>query len=420
MAKNRYSVLFVDNDQGFLSAFRRLFLNEPEIEIFTAQNSKEALESLSRGVIDLVAADQQLEEMSGAEFLRLAKENHPDVLRMLLVTAAEVEAAVRLVNSGELYRFLAKPWNEEELKITIKKGLEHRALERERERLSEQIKSLDGGLKQKVQQRTIQLEKAVARLKQMSEDRKRNFQDTLVLLTQIMACSNRFLGGHSKRVAELSRMTAEKLVDNQDEVEMVYFGALLHDIGLVGAPDTLFSKDAEQFTARENKAFRKHPLIGEVIIGNVHNLKRLSKIIRSHHEDFSGRGFPDGLHAGDIPLSSRVIRIASDYDHLCFRKGRSAGEACSLLKRGSADLYDPRILNVFCNLTGSVMQKQTSVKLVSAGSLEPGMVLDEDLFLKNGLLLLPHGSIIDSQTIKKISAFSSLLDNAKLVQVAVQ
>lgn len=292
IVKNGYSVLFVDNDQSFLSAFRRLFLNEPEIEIFTAQDSKEALESLSRDKIDLVVADQQLPKMAGAEFLNLAEENYPDVLRMLLVAAAEVEAAVKLVNNGEIHRFLVKPWNEEELKITIKKGLEYRSLERERERLSEQIKNLDGGLEQKVQQRTVQLEKAVARLKQMSEDRKRNFQDTLVLLTQIMACSNRFLGGHSKRVAELSRMTVENLVDSQDEVEMVYFAALLHDIGLVGAPDTLFSKDPEQFTAREKKAFRNHPLIGEEIIGNVHNLKRLSVIIRSHTRSTQAAAFP--------------------------------------------------------------------------------------------------------------------------------
>ena len=104
MAKNRYSVLFVDNDQSFLSAFRRLFLNEAEIEIFAAQNSREALESLSRGTIDLVVADQQLPQMSGAEFLNLAEENYPDVLRMLLVTAAETEAAVRLVNNGEIGR----------------------------------------------------------------------------------------------------------------------------------------------------------------------------------------------------------------------------------------------------------------------------------------------------------------------------
>ncbi len=64
--KNGYSVLFVDNDQSFLSAFRRLFLNEPEIKIFTAQDSKEALESLSRDKIDLVVADQQLSKMAGA------------------------------------------------------------------------------------------------------------------------------------------------------------------------------------------------------------------------------------------------------------------------------------------------------------------------------------------------------------------
>lgn len=97
----------------------------------------------------------------------------------------------------------------------------------------------------------------------------------------------------------------------------------------------------------------------------------------------------------------------------------SAEEACSLLKRGSGDIYDPRILNVFCDLTGSILQKQRSVKVVRVSNLDPGMVLDEDLFLKNGLLLLPQGSIIDSQTIKKISAFSSLLSKVKSVQVAV-
>ena len=70
-------------------------------------------------------------------------------------------------------------------------------------------------------------------------------------------------------------------------------------------------------------------------------------------------------------------------------------------------------------MTGSILQKQRSVKVVRVSNLEPGMVLDEDLFLKNGLLLLPQGSIIDSQTIKKISAFSSLLSKVKSVQVAV-
>ncbi len=422
----RGSVLFVDDEKSILASIKRLFFREREIEVITAESGKEGLKLLDGQDIDLVVADHRMPQMTGAEFLRLVKERNPEVLRIMLTGYADIKTITKSVNEGEVYRFLTKPWNDEDLKITIKKALEYCRLEKANramsDRISEQnkeLKDLNAGLEKKVRQRTGQLEKAVGQLKQMSETQKRNFQSTLILLTQIMGYTSRFLAGHSKRVAELAKTVATKMKCDQDKKEMIYFAALLHDIGLIGAPDTLFSEDIDQFSKQERKIFFRHTLIGEEIIGNLHNLKRLSVIIRSHHEAYLGDGFPDGLQKDKIPFGARLIRIVSDYDRLRFRKGVKEEQARALLKEGSGYLYDPQIVRVLCDLTESISEKQTFTKRVLINDLQPGMVLNGDIELQNGLLLLPRGSVLDASTVRRISAFSSALDAGTSIEVFV-
>ncbi len=123
----KYKLLFVDDDQKVTQGIRRN-LDELDYEIFTAQSGDEALEILSREPVSVVVSDEKMPGMTGAEFLSRVKEIYPDTVRIILTGQASLEATVKAINEGEVYRFLLKPCNATELIFTIRQALKQREL----------------------------------------------------------------------------------------------------------------------------------------------------------------------------------------------------------------------------------------------------------------------------------------------------
>ena len=122
-----YKLLFVDDDQKVTQGIKRN-LGELDYEIFTAQSGDEALEILSREPISVVVSDEKMPGMTGAEFLSKVKDIYPDTVRIILTGQASLEATVRAINEGEVYRFLLKPCNATELIFTVRQALKQREL----------------------------------------------------------------------------------------------------------------------------------------------------------------------------------------------------------------------------------------------------------------------------------------------------
>lgn len=131
------SVLFVDDEAHILTSLKRLLRKEP-YKVHTAEGGKAGLELLAENPVQMVVSDQRMPEMSGTQFLHQVKLLYPDTVRIVLSGYAEAASIVDAINEGEVYRFIGKPWKDEELRLTIRQGLEHYDIVQENRRLHEQ------------------------------------------------------------------------------------------------------------------------------------------------------------------------------------------------------------------------------------------------------------------------------------------
>ena len=143
-------------------------------------------------------------------------------------------------------------------------------------------------------------------------------QTTSSIATAIDA-KDQYTHGHSKRVAEYSVKLAKLAGKDEKECSDIYFAALLHDVGKIGVPDTIITKEG-RLTDEEFAAIKKHPVIGEQILSGISSSPYLSIGAHYHHERYDGKGYPDGLKGEDIPESARIIAVADAYDAMTSRR----------------------------------------------------------------------------------------------------
>lgn len=269
-----------------------------------------------------------------------------------------------------------------------------------------------------LQEENKQLKEKAANLKQTVKTLRRNFQGIVQLLTETISLDNRFLGGHLKRSAEMTKAFCEFLKLPKDIIYVNYYAALLHDIGLVGSNSSIIEKTIDNLSDSDRKIFREHPISGFEIINSIYNLKRTATIIRSHHENYDGTGFPDKLVSGEIPKEARVIHIINDYDINKFKLSLTTEDACSRIELKSGTIYDPELVIKFLSFISHFEKNNKgSSKSINYKDLKPGMYLNQDIILSNGLLLIPSGVILDKVMIGKIQSFASMLIGQGLIQV---
>jgi DNA-binding NtrC family response regulator len=132
-------VLLVDDEPNVTTALKRRLRNE-SYEIVTASSGREALAILERQDVDLIVSDEQMPGMRGSELLAIVNQRYPETIRMILTGHASLDAAIRAINEGEIYRFFLKPCNEVDLVVSIRHALEQKRLERENRRLERQVR----------------------------------------------------------------------------------------------------------------------------------------------------------------------------------------------------------------------------------------------------------------------------------------
>jgi len=132
-------ILLIDDEANVLSALNRALLDEP-YEIVTADSAEQALEILKQHSFKVIVSDERMSGMQGSELLALVQELYPATIRILLTGHATLEAAIRAVNMGGIYRFFTKPWDDMELKFAVRSAIEKYDLEAENRRLLSTIR----------------------------------------------------------------------------------------------------------------------------------------------------------------------------------------------------------------------------------------------------------------------------------------
>lgn len=414
------TLLFIDDEANILAALKRLF-RPLGYTILTAESGAEALALLEKETVDLVICDMRMPNMTGAEVLEQICGKWPDVVRILLTGYSNLGSTIAAINRGEIYRYISKPWDDNDIALIVRDALERKHLLAEKQRLealtlrqNEELKELNTSLEDKVRLRTDELRAAVESLARAHEQLKKDYFATIQVFANLMELRKGTMAGHSRRVAQLCRNIAHGMNFQETEVQNLEVAALLHNIGKIGLPDRLLDRPFAELSYEERGQFKKHPLRAAAILMALAPLADAAQLIRYHREHYDGIGNSSGLHASAIPLGARILLVASDYESLqeglIGRDRLAPDQALNMIINGRSTHYDPAVVDVFRELVANAGQHghvETEFQLIS-GQLREGMLLTRDIVTSNGMLLLLKDSTLNAEHIREIREFEQV------------
>lgn len=299
------------DDQPTNGDLVRAQLRELDCEVEVATSGLQALESVRAEPPDLVLLDVQMPGLDGFEACRRLKSDPVTrLIPVVMVTALNaLQDRVRALEAGA-DDFLAKPVAGVELKARVKSMLKLKAL----------------------------------------YDRLDETEHVVFALARAVEAKDSYTEAHTMRVAAGAVALGEVAGLGATDLDHLYRGGLLHDIGKIGVPDRVLQKPGP-LSKVEMEVMRQHPALGEEIARPLRSAAPLLKIIRHHHENWDGSGYPDGLAGAEIPLPARVVAISDAFDAMTsdrpYRPGRSRREAAAILKQGAGTQWDPELVDLF-------------------------------------------------------------------------
>lgn len=410
---NKPSMLLLDDEQEILNALKRLFRKDFEIDMFV--EGEEALEALKNKDYAVIVSDMRMPHLDGAAFLAQAKDLAPGSSRILLTGYADMESTVRAINQGEIFSYVSKPWDNEELKVLVKNALNRYQLIKQNEELSgklvaanTKLTEANTKLEERIAARTAALNKQTARLKQSTLKQRKFFRHLLDMIGVIIEDRAGHKNGHSKRVAAHSKVLAEELGLSRAEAINIYLTGLLHEVGKVAISDELLATTEVNRTLEQNTLFKGHAVEGANILARLPSLQSVATNIRHQYENYDGSGFPDNLKKDDIPLGSRILKVVSDYDYLLLghkhNQKLSPDRAQFYLKEERGKQYDYKIVDSYLSLLERLpeIDELEADYCVATSKLEPGMIVSADVLTNNGGIMLTKDTELTETAIKKL------------------
>ncbi len=312
-------VLVVDDSH----TIRRLVtqaLEEAGFQVITAENGKQALKHVDEQRPDLIISDVDMPEMNGIDF---CKTLHADpalaVIPFVIMSASSDRAMMRRLLSLGAAGYLVKPFNLEQIVITVERLLSDHflILLKEKERLDAERKMM------------------------------------LASITSLIAAleaRDPYTRGHSETVAKLVEEMGRTMNIDAEGIESLGIAGRLHDIGKIGVPDNILLKPG-RLSEAEFAIIRQHPTIGASILNVIPSIKPLLPVILHHHERFDGHGYPGGLKGDEIMLWARMTAVADTYHSLIsdrpYRRGVSHEQAMDIIEDVRGTQLCPDCVDVF-------------------------------------------------------------------------
>ncbi|HAW50567.1 TPA: hypothetical protein DCX16_06435 [bacterium] len=176
---------------------------------------------------------------------------------------------------------------------------------------------------------------------------------TVQTLISVIEATDPYLRGHSWNVARYSVALASKMDFPRIQIEAIKYASLLHEVGRICIPHRIWRKESE-LSEEELNAVKTHAIIGEKIVEKAEFPFDVASIVRSHHENYNGAGYPDGLKGDKIPIGARVLSVTNAWDAMVsdrpYRSSMTVGEAILELKNGRGGQFDPKIVDVFLSI----------------------------------------------------------------------
>lgn len=365
MSETDDKILFVDDEPMLLSSIQRMMRKHFPIQ--TATSGAEALEVIqSQGPFAIVVSDMQMPEMNGVAFLKRVSEVSKDTIRMMLTGNADQNTAVQAINQGDIFRFIHKPVDSKALSETLNAGLQQYHL-------------------------------VTAEKKLLS----RTLAGSIGVMSDVLSIVKPDIFGRSSGIRELvKRICDEVNPANRWEIELA---ASLCQLGYISLSETtLESVRTNSFRQTVSSTdFQEHASVGSNILNRIPRLNGVAELIRLQHRGFDGSGLPkDGPTGEEIPLGSRILKLAHDFD-LALQLTSSQLEGVALLNK-NARQYDPALLQILDDLLAHGIQR----KSIPIADLKSGMNLESHIVNEAGNILLASGQVLNDTMIDKLVQFS--------------
>jgi len=365
-------ILFVDDDRNLLASCERNFHHQFTLE--TAEGGNAALEKIAtRGPFAVVVSDRQMPHMDGIQFLSLVKERAPDTVRIMLTGNADLEGAIKVVNEGNIFRFLTKPCSLEILGKAVEDALaQYRLVTAEKELLN---KTLSGSIK---------------------------------LLTDILSMMDPQSFGRAQTMRDLiTSVTKQFNTGNAWEIPLAF---MLAPVGNVTIPPELLirARSGIGLSKVEEQMVSQLPETAARLLANIPRLEGVARIVRYQHKNYDGTGLPSDAVKGEaLPLGSRLLKILTELGQLQtgdLNRSQALNEMQTRL-----GWYDPALLNGVREYYGVATAARNAARScisIAVCDLAPGMVLRSNIETKEGTLILCAGHNLTEMTLEKIKNFS--------------
>ncbi len=374
-------ILCVDDEANVLSALERQLRRE--FEVFTAEDARAGMRILVKhGPFPIVMSDMRMPLVDGASFLAKVKEKSPESVRVLLTGQADLEAAIRAVNRGQIFRFLNKPCRREDLLAAL-----HEALEQYNLRRAEQVLLTQ------------------------------TLRGSIQALVEILSLARPMAFGRAERaksvVAELCR---ELKIEESWPIEVA---ALLSQIGSITLMDETLEKihRGQTLDPQEEAAVERLPELARRLLRHIPRLEPVLEILEHMDKPFEPERRDSKAPKGtELPIGSRLLRLALDYDTL-ENQGKIGRKAVEVL-RGRQGRYDPEALEALARLRAHDDEGR-EVRELYLQDLRTGMILAEDCVARSGALLVARGQVITEGLKMRLHSFADNVGLREPILVAI-
>jgi response regulator RpfG family c-di-GMP phosphodiesterase len=318
-------LLIVDDEMPNLRLLERLFSRD--YDCLTASSGADAIRLLEQHDVAILITDQRMPQMTGIDLLKQTAELRPHMVRILLTGYTDVEALVEAINSGLVYMYVTKPWNNDELKLKVARACEHYENNKKRHAL------------------TLANERLLWRLNEM----KLGF---VTALTEMLRVRDEHGYGHALRVRDYAIAIAERMGLTDKEREELSAAALLHNFSHVGNSESGLL-ETESSAVNQSATCQISSEFGRILAA-IPEMDNVADMIGFQRENFDGSGYPSRWKEDEIPLSCRILRVADEFDSLVRPRALatplSNKEAMNSLMDRAGKEFDLRVVQTMAQL----------------------------------------------------------------------
>jgi len=318
------NVLYVEDDKKLLDSVS-LYLNKFFNNVEVAYNGADGLQKYKSGEFDIVITDINMPKMNGLDMSSNIKKINPNQEIIIISAYTETNYFLDAIHLG-ISDYIIKPIIYEQMNYVLYKITNAMHIHRENINCRENLTLL---------------------VEEQTQSIKNNYEKSIKVIVKLVEARDTYIAGHSERVANYSKLIAQEMSLSDENIELVFKAAMLHDIGKITISDSILTKQGK-LSSDEQDQIKKHVSVGHRLLLEIPMYDKISFIVSTHHERYDGHGYPNGLKGDEIPLLGKIMIVADAFDAMTtnkiYKENVSYEMAINELKDNSGTQFDPEVV----------------------------------------------------------------------------